>query len=135
MGVFKDMRDLRNMGKQMRQNMPSPAETMATAQARMARAQAILAGQQAAAAMNAAGTGVRRTVTVTAIRHVGSLSFSPLVEFDVTVLPEGKPPYPATVQQAVSPAQVGQLRPGMTLQASVDPSNPESIWLDLSSIA
>jgi hypothetical protein len=29
--------------------------------------------------------------------------------------------------------QIGQLQPGQTLQASVDPANPAAIWLDLGS--
>ena len=44
------------------------------------------------------------------------------------------PPYPATTQQRVSQMQIGRLQPGLTLQASVDPSNPAAIWLDLESL-
>jgi len=47
------------------------------------------------------------------------------------VLPDGMPPYPATTQQRVSQMQAGRLRPGQILRASVDPSNPAAIWLDL----
>ena len=47
------------------------------------------------------------------------------------VLPDGMPPHPATMQQRVSQMQAGRLRPGQTLRASVDPSNPAAIWLDL----
>ncbi|HEV2375261.1 MAG TPA: hypothetical protein VGS19_24260 [Streptosporangiaceae bacterium] len=75
--------------------------------------------------------GVRRTVTVTGMRQIGMVNFDLLVEFELTVLPDGMPPYPATTQQRVSQVQVNQLRPGLTLQASVDPSNPAAIWLDL----
>jgi len=56
------------------------------------------------------------------------------VEFDLTVAPEGRPPYPATIQQLVSQFQVGRLSTGRTLQATVDPSNPMAIWLDLGSM-
>lgn len=44
---------------------------------------------------------------------------------------DGKPPYPATMRQPVSQLQGGQPRPGLTLEAAVDPSNPAAIWLDL----
>ena len=44
---------------------------------------------------------------------------------------DGMPPYPATTQQRVSQMQAGRLRPGQILRASVDPSNPAAIWLDL----
>jgi hypothetical protein len=50
------------------------------------------------------------------------------------VTPEGRPPYPATIQQLVSQFQVGQLQYGRTLQATIDPSNPMAIWLDLGSL-
>ncbi len=76
---------------------------------------------------------MRRTVTITGMRQIGMMNFDLLVEFDLTVLPDGMPPYPATTQQRVSQTQVGQLRPGQTLQASVNPANPAAIWLDLGS--
>ena len=47
---------------------------------------------------------------------------------------DGMPPYPATTQQRVSQMQAGRLRPGQTLWASVDPSNPAAIWLDLENL-
>ncbi len=73
------------------------------------------------------------TVTITGMRQIGMMNFDLLVEFDLTVLPDGMPPYPATTQQRVSQTQVGRLQPGQTLQASVDPANPAAIWLDLGS--
>ena len=75
----------------------------------------------------------KRTVTITGMRQIGMMNFDLLVEFDLTVLPDGLPPYPATTQQCVSQMQIGRLQPGLTLQASVDPSNPAAIWLDLES--
>ena len=68
------------------------------------------------------------------MRQIGMMNFDLLVEFDLTVLPDGLPPYPATTQQCVSQMQIGQLQPGLTLQASVDPANPAAIWLDLESV-
>jgi hypothetical protein len=79
----------------------------------------------------AAGAPARRTVTITGMRQIGMVNFDLLVEFELTVLPDGMPPYPATTQQRVSQMQAGQLRPGQTLQASADPANPAAIWLDL----
>jgi hypothetical protein len=52
-----------------------------------------------------------------------------LVDFDLTVTPEGMPPYPATTQQLVD-----QLQSGRTLLATMDPSNPGAIWLDFASL-
>jgi hypothetical protein len=153
MGVFKSMRDLQKQAKQIEATMPPVADRMAAAQARMAAANQMMAAQTqaanaaaaaAAGTAGAAGAGAergggtsraaRRTVTITGMRQIGMMNFDLLVEFDLTVLPEGLPPYPATTQQCVSQMQIGKLQPGLTLQASVDPANPAAIWLDLESI-
>jgi len=153
MGVFKSMRDLQKQAKQIEATMPPVADRMAAAQARMAAANQMMAAQtQAANAAVAAAAGTagmagagaergggtsraaRRTVTITGMRQIGMMNFDLLVEFDLTVLPDGLPPYPATTQQCVSQMQIGKLQPGLTLQASVDPSNPAAIWLDLESV-
>jgi hypothetical protein len=140
MGVFKSMRDLQKQAKQIEATMPPVADRMAAAQARMAAANQMMAAQTqaanaaVAAAAGTAGTATRRTVTITGMRQIGMMNFDLLVEFDLTVLPDGLPPYPATTQQCVSQMQIGKLQPGLTLQASVDPSNPAAIWLDLESV-
>jgi hypothetical protein len=141
MGVFKSMRDLQKQAKEIEASMPPVADRMAAAQARMANLNQMMATQtQAANAAVAAAAGTagmaatRRTVTINGMRQIGMMNFDLLVEFDLTVLPDGLPPYPATTQQCVSQAQIGKLAPGLTLQASVDPSNPAAIWLDLGSV-
>jgi hypothetical protein len=140
MGVFKSMRDLQKQAKQIEATMPPVADRMAAAQARMAAANQMMAAQTqaanaaVAAAAGTAGPAARRTVTITGMRQIGMMNFDLLVEFDLTVLPDGLPPYPATTQQCVSQMQIGKLQPGLTLQASVDPSNPAAIWLDLESV-
>jgi len=141
MGVFKSMRDLQKQAKEIERSMPPAGDRMAAAQARMASVNQMLAAQTqaanaavAAAAGTAGAAAVRRTVTITGMRQIGMLNFDLLVEFDLTVLPDGLPPYPATTQQRVSQMQIGLLQPGLTLEASVDPSNPAAIWLDLDSL-
>jgi hypothetical protein len=141
MGVFKSMRDLQKQAKEIERSMPPVADRMAAAQARMANLNQMLAAQTQAANAAAAvaagvadGSAVRRTVTINGMRQIGMMNFDLLIEFDLTVLPDGMPPYPATTQQRVTQMEVGRLRPGLTLQASVDPSNPAAIWLDLSSL-
>jgi hypothetical protein len=141
MGVFKSMRDLTQQARQIERSMPPVGDRMAAAQARMARANQMMAAQTqaanaavAAAAGTAGASAVRRTVTITGMRQIGMLNFDLLVEFDLTVLPDGLPPYPATTQQRVSQMQIGRLQPGLTVEASVDPSNPAAIWLDLDSL-
>lgn len=79
-------------------------------------------------------TPARRSVMITSMRRVGMMNFDVLVEFELTVMADGMPPYPATIQQPISQSQIGQLRPGMRLHASMDPSNPVAVWLDLTNI-
>jgi len=141
MGVLKNMRVLQQQAADIQRSMPPVGERLAAAQARMANATQVLAAQTqaanaaaAGASGAAAGTGEHRTVTITGMRQIGLLNFDLLVEFELTVLPDGMPPYPATTQQTVSQMQIGRLRPGLTLQATVDPSNPAMIWLDLASL-
>ena len=141
MGVFKSMRDLQKQAKEIERNSPPVADRMAAAQARMANLNQMMAAQTqaanvgvAAASAMADGSAVRRTVTITGMRQIGMVNFDLLVEFDLTVLADGTPPYPATTQQRVSQMQIGLLRPGQTLQAAVDPSNPAAVWLDLGSL-
>ncbi len=139
MGMFKNMRDLQKMGRDIERNSPPVGQRMADAQARMANAQQVMANQTAAAANQAAlqaglanGTAVRKTVTINSMRQVGMINFDLMVQFDLTVIQDGMPPYPASTQQTVSQMQIGQIRAGMTVEAAVDPANPEAIWLDLS---
>jgi len=141
MGMFKNMRDLQKQAHEIERNMPPVGDRMRMAQERMANASQMMAAQTqaanaaaAAAAGLANGTAVRRTVMITEMRQVGTINFDLLVQFELTVMPDGMPPYPATIQQTISQMQVGQLRSGLTLQATVDLSNPTSaIFLDLAS--
>jgi hypothetical protein len=141
MGFIKGMRDLQKVTKDLESNMPPVADRMAEAQQRMANMNQMLAAQTQAANMAAAaasgmadGSSVRRKVTINGMRQVGMINFDLLVQFDLTVFPDGMPPYPATTQQAVSQMQIGQLRQGTSLEAAVSRENPEMIWLDLTSI-
>jgi hypothetical protein len=138
MGMFKDMRNLQKMGNDMRANMPSPGQQMANAQQRMANAQQMLANQTAAA--NAAvrlqqgladGTAIRCTAVINSMNQVGMINFDLLIQFDLTLMQDGLPPRPATVQQSVSQMQIGQIKPGMTVDAAMDASNPDAIWLNV----
>ncbi len=138
MGVFKNMRDLQKMGRDMERNMPPAGDRMAAAQARMANASAMMANQTAAANAAAAarqgladGTAIMRSVVINSMQQVGMINFDLMVQFDLTVMQDGMPPYPATSQQTVSQMQIGAIRAGMTVQAAIDPSNPSAIWLDL----
>ena len=141
MGVFKSMRDLQKQARDIERSMPPAGERMRQAQERMANASQLMAAQTQAANWAAQaqmglanGTAVKRSVVIGSVRQVGMINFDLLLEFEVTVMADGLPPYPATLQQAVSQMQVGRVQAGATVQAVVDPSNPSAIWLDLTSI-
>jgi len=141
MGMFKNMRDLKQMGRDMEAQYGSPAERMANAQQRMANMQQMMANQTAAAnaAASAAqgmadGTAVRCQAIINSMQQVGMINFDLMIQFDLTIMQDGLPPRPATTQQTVSQMQIGQVRPGMTVDAAMDPSNPAAIWLDLTTL-
>ena len=140
MGVFKSMRDLQKQAKEIERNSPPLAQRLASAQERMAAVNDMMAAQTQAAnaaayaASGAGGNALRCPVMITGMRQVGTVNFDLLVEFDLTVTPEGMPPYPATMQQLVSQFQVAQLQPGRTLMASVSQGSTVAIWLDLSTL-
>ena len=140
MGVFKSMHELKKQTKEMQRNSPPAGARMAAMQDRLADLNQMMANQTqaaanaaSAAAAGASGLAERCPVVIVGMRQVGSINFDLLVEFDLTVAPAGRPPYPATIQQLVSQFQVGTLSSGRTLQATIDPSNPMAIWLDLAS--
>jgi hypothetical protein len=141
MGFFKSMHDLNKQAKEMQRNQPPVGARMAAMQERlagmnemMARSTQAAENAAAAAAAGASGFAERCPVVIVGMRQVGTINFDLLIEFDLTVAPEGRPPYPATIEQLVSQFQVGSLSTGRTLQATVDPSNPMAIWLDFGSL-
>jgi len=141
MGFLKSVHDLKQQTRQIERNSPPVADRLAAAQAKMASLNQVLANQTQAANTAAAavaglanGTAIHRTVTITSMSQIGLINFDLLIEFELTVLPDGLPPYPATTQQTVSQIRIAQIRPGQTLQAVIDPANPAAIWLDLSSV-
>ncbi|MCW2884097.1 MAG: hypothetical protein QOE54_5498 [Streptosporangiaceae bacterium] len=136
MGFFKSMRDLKQIGKEMEKTMPPPGQRLAEAQAKMAGLSEMMAAQtqQANAAMAAGASGVDMTATITGMRQVGTVNFDLMMEFELTVMPSGLPPYPATVRQTISQMQMVQFRPGASVRVKVDPNNPSAVWLDPTSI-
>jgi hypothetical protein len=129
---MKDMKGLSKMGKEMQAAAgprKSPGEMMANAQAQMAAANEMIANQTRAAQL--AMTGLDATATIGAMRQVGQMNYDALVEFQVTIMPAGGVPYPATVQQAVPQLQLGRVGQATSLPAKVDPSDPQLIWLNI----
>ena len=93
------------------------------------------AGLSVAGLGGAGRGGARRRATIVGMRQMAAVNFDLLMEFELTVLADGKPPYPAVTQQLVSPWQARQLGPGLTLEACADPSDPAAVWLWLDHLA
>ena len=129
MGMFKSMRDLQKQADEINKNWDVGAQ-LADAQTRMQQAQELMAEQTAAA--NAATTGVDATATIVAVRQGrGMVNFQPMVQVDLTVLPDGGlPPYPVTVEQVIPQVHLAQAQPGAAVHVKVDPNNPASVWID-----
>ncbi len=132
MGFFKSTHQLYKQAKEIDKDF-HPGQMAQDAQQRMAATTQWMAQQTQAANMAASGADVQ--VTITEMRQEGMMNFEPMMAFELTVMPEGLPPYPATVRQTVPMGQLSLIRRGATLHAKVDPNDPASIWLDLTSAA
>ena len=127
MGFFKDVNELRKMGKEASNKFDAKA-TMADGVARMQAAQNMLA-QQTVATQLAIG-GEPATAQVLAARDTGTMiNMQPVLDIDLLVSREGQPPYPATVSQMIPNAQLGTVTPGATLAVKVDPANPATVLI------
>jgi hypothetical protein len=141
MGMLKRMKDMRDMVEAAPGMVAQAQQFSAQAQQFSAQAQQMAAAQQAAyqaqagQAVGAQPGGFAEGADFDPIACVSIEQFVSVSKgVAAFVLPDGLPPYPATTQQCVSQMQIGKLQPGLTLQASVDPSNPAAIWLDLESV-
>src|SRR5437588_4262039 len=128
MGFIKSVHQLQKQSKEIQRNHDVGAQ-LADAQAKMAGANQLMAQQTAAA--NAAATGLDAHATVVASRDAGAMfNMQPLIELDLTVLPPGRPPYPATVKQAVPQVNLAMVHPGSSLRVKVAHEDPNSVWID-----
>lgn len=128
MGIFKSVRNLQKQSKEISANWDAGAQ-MANAQQQMQAASEMMAKQTEAAKI--AATGIAATASIVAVRQSqGMVNLQPIVEIDLTVMPEGLPPYPATVSQAVPQVHLVRAQPGVTVAVKVDPDNPSTIWID-----
>jgi hypothetical protein len=127
-GLFKSLRDIKKQSDEVSANWDVGAQ-LEQAQAQMQAGTQFLADQTAAAKV--ATSGVDATATIVAVRQGhGMVNFQPMVEIDLTIVPEGLPPYPVTVKQAVPQVQLAQVRPGASVHVKVDPDDPSTVWID-----
>src|SRR5579862_1826799 len=134
MAVFQNVRELPRIPR----SSALVADRLAYTRERMATLNEMLGARTEAANRAAAGLAsgslLRRTVMITGMRQIAMVNSDLLFEFDLTVLPDGMPAYPATTQQLVGQQDIRRLVPGLTLEATVDLANSAAIWLDLGSL-
>lgn len=128
MGFFKSMRELQKQSDEINKNWDVGAQ-LADAQTRMADAQEAMAQQTAAA--NAAVSGVDGTATIVAVRQGhGMVNYQPMIELDLTVVPDGGLPYPVTVKQVTPQIHLARAQPGASVPVKIAPGDPSSVWVD-----
>lgn len=128
MGMFKSIREVQKQAKEIDRNYDSKA-TLGNAMDRMKAANEMMAQQTQAA--NIATTGVDARATIAAVGQTGAMvNFQPTLKIDLTVLPEGLPPYPASVTQVVEQIYLAKAVPGQSVPIKVDPENPGLIWIN-----
>ena len=128
MGLFKGMRDLQKQANEINKGWDVGAQ-LEQAQQQMASANDLMAQQTAAA--NAAVSGLDARATIVGVRQGhGMVNFQPMIEVDLTVSPEGLPPYPVTVKQVIPQVHLARAQPGMAVLVKVDPNDPASVWVD-----
>jgi hypothetical protein len=129
MGMFKAMRDLQKETREIQKNTDF-GQMRKQGMARMAAGQEMMA--QMTKQANLQATGVTCAATVVAVRDTGGMvNMQPIAEIDLTVLPDGLPPYPVTIRQAISQFDVARIQPGANLAVKVDPNDPASVFIDV----
>jgi hypothetical protein len=127
--MFKAMRDLQKETHEISKNTDF-SQMRKDGNARMAAAQEQMAEMTRQA--NLQTTGVTCAATVVATRDTGGMvNMQPIVEIDLTVLPDGLPPYPVTIRQTISPIHMATIQPGSSLSVKVDPNDPSSVFIDM----
>ena len=132
MGFMKDIKKLSDQGKELRDKYPVK-DQLANAQASMANANAMMANmaQASAAATQAMTNGVDATATITGARQTGAqINFNPVVQLDLLVMMPSGVPMPVTRQETVAQLHLARCQVGANLKVKVEPSNPNSLWID-----
>lgn len=128
MGFFKDLKKLSDQSKEISKDW-DPAAQMRQASEAIEATTEMMAQQTAAARV--AESGEPASAQVSAARDTGTLAnMQPVMEIDLLVHREGRPPYPATLRQMVPLSQVGRLTPGTELSVKVDADDPGTVWID-----
>lgn len=131
MGLFKNLNDMYKAGGEPLGSgrHAKRSEAMAGAQAKMAAAQEMMAEQTRLVALATNGADASATILDTR-QTAQTINHEPVIELDVTMILDGRPPYPLTVRQGVPPLHLAKAQAGGVLRAKVDPADPTAVFLD-----
>jgi hypothetical protein len=129
MGIFKDLRAIKQETRKISANTPRAGVRMQEMNQKMAALNASLV--QSATLSGPGPNSVAAQVQVVSVTPTaGSVNGSPLVDVGVTVLVSGRPPVPAFASVMVPVTGLHRLQPGATLPAWVDPADPTAFAID-----
>lgn len=125
MGLFKDLRNVTGMAREIQRQAPPMEDRLSDAMASLQHMQSTLGTltEQAQAEVELRATGVRATGTCTAVRGgLGEVNGCPILEVDVVVMADGHPPRPTTLRTAVQLHSVHRVAVGAALPLLTDPA-------------
>jgi hypothetical protein len=132
MGIFKDLRAIKQETRKISANTPRAGVRMQEMNQKMAALNASLV-QTTTLSTPGPGSVAARVQVVSVTPTVGSVNGSPRVDVGVTVLVPGRPPVPAFASLMVPVTGLHRLQPGATLSAWVDPADPTAFAIDWAS--
>jgi len=139
MGMFKDLKKLKDQGKEIGEQTGRPTSMMGMlkdtpnmihqATGAVDDAMAMQADMQKQQALLTSGTPGKATIK--GFTDTGALvNFNPQVVLDLSVEVGGNPAYDVQVSTSVPQVMLGRLQPGGAVGVKVDPSNPASLAID-----
>lgn len=128
MGLFGDVRKLQKQAKEMQKN--HDAKSMlgnAMASTQVANQMMATQTQLAEVAMN----GLDASAVITEVTQSSTtINDQPMLNIGLTIMPEGRPPYPAAVSQPVPLLYLSKAAAGATLPVKVDSADPSLVWIN-----
>ena len=124
MGLFKDLRNVTGMAREIQRQAPPMEDRLTGAMASLQQVQGTIGAlsDQALAEVELRSSGVRATGTCTAVRSgLGEVNGCPILEVDVVVMADGHPPRPTTLRTAIQLHSVHRVAVGTALPLLTDP--------------
>jgi len=139
MGLFKDLKKMKDQGKEMAEKSGRPTsmlgmlkqmpDDIANASAVMDDAMALQ--ENMAKEQQILATGTPGRATIKGLQDTGTIiNNAPAVVLDLEVAVEGKAPYAVRLQQAVPQIYLARCQPGASIAVKVDGVDPSGVAID-----